>query len=50
MNKMNILILVLNNCKGVVSVDSEPLPDNLTRKQNNPVREAMFITVSSLIG
>ena len=30
-------------------MDSEPLPDNLTRKHNNTVREAIFITVSSLI-
>ncbi len=36
--------------KGVVNMDSEPLPDNLTRKQNNPVKEAIYITVSSLIG
>ena len=31
-------------------MDSEPLPDSLTRKQNNPVKEAMFTTVSSFIG
>lgn len=29
-------------------MDSEPLPENLTKKQNT-IKEAMFITVSSLI-
>ena len=31
-------------------MDSEPLPDNLTEKQNNPIKEAMSITASSIIG
>lgn len=31
-------------------MDSDPLPESLIRKQNKPVEEAMFITVSSLMG
>jgi hypothetical protein len=34
----------------VINVDSEPLPDNLTGKHNNPIKEAMFIAASSLMG